>query len=245
MLTSERKSGPPFMGVGQSAVGRPPGAGPGPDRWRRGCQCLLLALGSGLLIGCATPGHRSNGLLDQALGVLGLQRADVTAPTQPPAGSQTSTAPLVTRRVTLRVHAGQVLNLGETGTSLPVVLRLYKLRNREAFEQLPYAAFSRAAPADLANFTSDIVETRELVFLPGQRHEVIENLEPQVRFIAVVGLFRSPAPQRWRAIFDAQSAAPSSITLGLHGCALSVAAGQALDMAPELMRVAGVRCEGA
>jgi type VI secretion system protein VasD len=142
------------------------------------------------------------------------------------------------------MHAGQVLNLGVTGQSLPLVLRLYKLRDRAAFDQLPYMAFAQSSGADFMNFSADVVETRELVFIPGQRYEAVENMEPNVQYFAVVALFRAPVEQRWRVIFDAKSAATTGITLGLHGCAISVAAGQAPEMPVELMRVAGVRCDG-
>lgn len=243
-----RRSRHLFEGEEQRMVASAACAGARRRRLRQGLQGLLLALGSSALGGCVTAAQRGDGLLDQALGVVGLQRSSVAAATaaaaDDPAIPRYSPSSKVTRRVTLRVHAGQVLNLSAAGASLPVVLRLYKLKTRSAFDQLPYAAFSRAQAGDLGNSSADVVETRELVFLPGQRHAMVESLEPHVRFIAVVALFRAPSPQRWRAVFDAQSAAASDITLGLHGCALSVATGPALDMPPELMRVAGVRCDG-
>lgn len=243
MFTSTRRGRHLFEGEEQRRAASWAVRGARWQRLRQGLQGLLLALGSDALGGCAMATQRGDGLLDQALGVMGLQWSSVAA-ADDPAGPRSSPSAKVTKSVTMRVHAGQVLNLSAAGASLPVVLRLYKLKNRTAFDQLPYAAFSRAQAGDLGNPSADVVETRELVFLPGQRHEMVESLEPHVRFIAVVALFRAPSPQRWRAVFDAQSAAASDITLGLHGCALSVATGQALDMPPELMRVAGVRCDG-
>jgi type VI secretion system protein VasD len=216
--------------------------------WRAALQrdlCrLLVLLGGGLVAGCGSLPDGRSGVLDQALSVIGLQRSAPAGGLTGLPNVMTSSASVVTKRVLVRVHAGHVLNLGATGRSLPLVLRLYKLRDRTAFDQMPYAAFSRSSGADSMNFSADVVETRELVFIPGQRYEVVENLEPNVQYFAVVALFRAPVEQRWRVIFDAKSAATTGITLGLHGCAISVSAGQAPEIPVELMRVAGVRCDG-
>lgn len=252
MLTLKRPIRHLFAGAEADRLAQAGGAGPKPVRLCQGLLSLLLALGSAVLQGCATGTHQGNGLLDQALGMVGLQRASVAEAMDDASGGRSMSPQKATNRVTLRVHAAQVLNLSAAGAPLPVVLRLYKLKSRSAFEQMPYTAFSRAQAADFGSLAADTVETREMVFLPGQRYEVVETLEPNVRFIAVVALFRSPSPQRWRAIFDVSPAAVSSgaiatatpITLGLHGCAISVATGQALDMPAELTRVAGVRCDG-
>lgn len=247
MLTLKRRTRHSFAGGGADRLAQAGIAEPKLGRLRQGLLSLLLALGNAALQGRATSTHQGNGLLDQALGMVGLQRASVAA-ADDASGARPTSPQKVTNHVTLRVHAAQVLNLSAAGASLPVVLRIYKLKSRSAFEQMPYAAFSRAQAADFGSLATDIAETRDIVFLPGQRYEVVETLEPNVRFISVVALFRSPSPQRWRAIFDVSPATAVSpippITLGLHGCAISVATGQALDMPPELTRVAGVRCDG-
>jgi type VI secretion system protein VasD len=110
---------------------------------------------------------------------------------------------------------------------------------------LPYAAFQAQESGNHAEPSAEVVESQELVLAPGQKYEVVQTLAAEVNYLAVVVLFRTPVPQRWRFIFDAKSAADTGISLGLHGCAASVAAGQALDMPLELTRVAGVRCDGA
>lgn len=77
---------------------------------------------------------------------------------------------------------------------------------------------------------------------PGQKYEVVETMPPEAAYVAVAAMFRAPAPQRWRFVFDTQAAARGGLTLGLHGCAISVSNGQALGVAPEMTRLAGVRC---
>jgi len=202
---------------------------------------LGLVFGWAALCGCnSVPGDRG-GLFDRTLYVLGLQRTDAVS-LQAQGTSSSQPVQNGPQRVGLRLHAGQVLNLSEQGQSLSVVVRLFKLRERAAFEQAPYAAFQKNQAGHYLELSTDILESRELVLTPGQKYEVVETLGPDVHYFAVVILFRLPAEQRWRFIFDAKAAAVTGLTLGLHGCAASVAAGQPLDTPIEMMRVAGVRC---
>jgi type VI secretion system protein VasD len=206
----------------------------------------VLAL-IGALGGCASPSSnpsspQGGGLVDRALQLTGWQK-----PALPDAMSQLPPLPLPSnaRSVTLRLHAGEVLNVDAQGRSLALVARVYKLRASDTFLQAPHEAFQQdpARHKELP-FAQDVVDMREVVLTPGQRLDGIETLGPEVKAIAVVALFRAPAPQRWRFVFDTASATRTGITMGAHGCALSVAQGQPLDAAPETLRVAGVRCTG-
>lgn len=150
-------------------------------------------------------------------------------------------------KVTVRLHAGDVVNTTTDGRSLSVVARIYKLRDRTAFEQLSYEALqdtgaSGARTGAQPDWARDVVETKEVVLAPGQRFEVVETVPPEAPYVAVVALFRAPAPQRWRFVFDTKAAGQTGLTLGVHACALSVAAGQPLGAAPDALRLAGVHC---
>lgn len=150
--------------------------------------------------------------------------------------------PSASRKVTLRLHAGTVLNTDAEGRSLSIVARIYKLKDKANFESAPYTDFMELKPSKIPEFASDIVEVREVVLTPGKQYDVIETVGADAPYIAVVALFRAPAAQRWRFVFDTRSAASSGVTMGVHGCALSVSTGQPLGVAPELTRVAGVTC---
>ena len=144
----------------------------------------------------------------------------------------------------MRLHAGDILNTTTDGRSLSVVARIYKLRDRTAFEQVPYDALQEPrASSTPPDWMRDVVEAKEIVLTPGQKFEVVETVPPEAPYVAVVALFRSPAPQRWRFVFDTKSAAQTGLTLGLHACAVSVAAGQPIGAIPDSMRLAGVRCQ--
>ncbi|HSW04174.1 type VI secretion system lipoprotein TssJ [Aquabacterium sp.] len=193
---------------------------------------LLPVVVATLVSGCAATG---GGPLDKAMELVGLKKPEVP-------DSLPKELPVLTRKVALRLHAGDRLNTDAQGRSLSIVARVYKLRASTAFLQLPYEAFS-LSPSDRSSpLGQEVIDVREVTLTPGQRHEVIETLPIEATHLAVVALFRAPAEQRWRFAFDAKTAAASGITLGLHGCAMSVAEGQAVNTAPEVARLAGVRC---
>lgn len=149
--------------------------------------------------------------------------------------------PELERKVSLRLHAGDRLNTDPQDRSLSVVVRVYRLKDASAFLAAPQEAFRDAATERQA-FGDDLLDVRELVLTPGQRHEVLESLPRNVGHLGVVAKFRAPADGRWRFAFASASAADTGITLGLHACAISVSAGQPVNTPPELLRLAGVNC---
>lgn len=206
---------------------------PADPRLRGRTGALLASMLLMLLAGCSSTG---GGPLDKAMEIVGWKKPELPdgVPMEPP---------LLPRKVALRLHAGELLNTDGQGRSLSIVARVYKLRASTNFLQQPYEVFSGAANDRSSPLAQEVVEMRELTLTPGQRYEVIESLPPEATQLAVVALFRSPAEQRWRFVFDAKGSVANGITLGLHGCAMSVAEGQVIDAAPELRRLAGVRCK--
>lgn len=188
------------------------------------------------LSACASTSSEG-GVLDKAMQLVGLSKP----PVKPGPDVTAMSAPKPTQ-VTLRIHAGQVLNIDSKGQSLSLVARIYKLRSYATFVQTPYAAFQRDGDAGGA-LDKEVVEMREIVLTPGQKYEMIETMTAEATHIAVVGLLRASDPRRWKFVFDAREAARTGITIGAHGCALSVAVGEPLLAAPESRRLAGVRCQ--
>jgi type VI secretion system protein VasD len=198
----------------------------------------IPALATLVLSACGST--QSGGTVDKALDLVGLQRPTPPAITSS-SESAVRSAPTASK-VTVRLHAGDVLNTTTDGRSLSVVARIYKLRDRTSFEQISYDALQDPRGAPQSDWMRDVVETKEIVLTPGQKFEVVETVPPDAPYVAVVALFRAPAPQRWRFIFDTKGAAQTGLTLGVHACALSVASGQPVGAAPDSLRLAGVRC---
>jgi type VI secretion system protein VasD len=203
---------------------------PSPHQRRGGAACVLLAL-SLLLASCA-----SGGVLDKGLELVGLKKPEL-----PPELESELQKIELQRKVTLRIHAGQLLNTDTAGRPLSLVARIYKLRSISQFNQATYAMFT-AAGADKPAFSEDVVSVQEVVLTPGQKYEVIETLPTSTTHLAVVALFRAPDSQRWRFVFETRAAAKTGLTLGAHACAMSVSQGEPVGVQPETLRLAGVQC---
>lgn len=195
-------------------------------------RCARVAL---LCVPLALAACASGGIFDKSLEIVGLMKK----PEVPPEVEAELAKIQARRQVTLRMHAGQNLNSDANGRGLSLVTRIYMLRATSQFSQAGYAAF---ASADRAAFADEVVSTKEVVLTPGQKYEVVETLAPEATHLAVVALFRSPDALRWRYVFDAKAAAKSGVTIGLHGCALSVSSGEPVNVPPDAQRLAGVRC---
>jgi type VI secretion system protein VasD len=184
-----------------------------------------------LLAACASKDGGS--LASSALEAVGLKKP---APPPPPPESQQPP-----RNVALRLHAAKRLNVNARGDALALLVRVYKLRQRAAFEQAPYAAF-QSPQAERDAFGADLVEAKEFTLVPGQQLEISEKMAREAAFLGVVALFHTPARDGWRLGFAAPDAEKSGVTVGLHACAMSVGLGAAAIGVPD-KPLALVRCQ--
>lgn len=199
-------------------------------RKRSAAACVLFGLGA-LLAGCA-----SGGVLDKGLELVGFKKPEI-----PPELESAAQKIELQRKVTLRIHAGQLLNTDTVGRPLSLVTRIYKLRSLSQFNQATYAMFT-ASGSDKPVFFEDVVSVEEVVLTPGQKYEVIETMPSSATHLAVVALFRVPDSQRWRFVFETRAAAKTGLTLGAHACALSVSQGEPIGVQADTLRLAGVQC---
>ena len=161
--------------------------------------CVLLA-------GCAGGSGATPGGLLEATGLR--KPPPVPEAQQPP------------RNVALRLHAARRLNVDPRGQPLALLVRVYKLRQRTAFEQAPYAAFL-TPQSEREALGADLLEVRELTLVPGQQLELNEKLPREVGWLGVVALFHSPPAKGWRLAFATTEAEKAGVTIRLHACAMS------------------------
>jgi type VI secretion system protein VasD len=135
-------------------------------------------------------------------------------------------AQLPPRSVALRLHAAKRLNLDRRGQSLALLVRVYKLRERAAFDGAPYAAFL-SPQQEREALGADLLEVRELTLVPGQQLELNEKLPREAGWLGVVALFHSPLQQGWRLAFAARESEQTGVTIGLHACAMTTSASSA------------------
>lgn len=191
------------------------------------CVCLLLN-------GCSAISAVSmvTKVADVALEAAGLKKPDL------PELPELQKPP---RNVSLKLHAGSNLNAGPGNNSFSLVARIYKLKQTGTFYSAPYEAFSSPEKEKLA-LGADLLEVREVNLIPGQLYEVNEKVSRESGYIGIVTLFRTPAPQRWRATFSAKDAEASGVTLGVHACSLTLGKGAALELPNPAMLTAPARC---
>jgi type VI secretion system protein VasD len=191
------------------------------------CKQFLLGLAVLLLGGCSTVSGEPSTLskmADLALEAVGMKKPEVPAVPEMPEMQKPP------RKVALRLHAGSNLNAGATDTPLSLITRIYKLRQTAAFYATPYDSFL-SPEKEKAALGADLIEVREINLVPGQVYEVTETVSREAGYIAVVTMFMSPAPKRWRIAFAAADAETMGITLGLHACSLTLGKGAASDLA--------------
>lgn len=187
---------------------------------------LILAACAALLCGCA-------GTAGTMVGAA-LQLAGAKAPAELPDAQKPP------RNVAITLHAGANLNAGGRSHALALVAKIYKLRQSAAFEQAPYDGFlSPQREKELLG--ADLVEVKEVLLVPGQRYEVLEKVSREAYYIGVVGLFRTPAPQRWRLAFAAADAERAGIAIGMNACAMSVGNGSGGTGGP--LHAPAARCD--
>jgi type VI secretion system protein VasD len=176
------------------------------------CALLMLAFTfAAALTGCGNAPHGS--FANAALGAVGLRKAAGLPESQQPP-----------RNVPLRLHAATRLNVNERGQPLALAVRLYKLRQKDAFEEAPYAAFLDPQQ-ERERLGADLLDVREIMMVPGQHYEVTEKVAREAGHVGIVALFHNPAAGHWRTTVSSAEAERNGVNIGLHACAMSVAGG--------------------
>jgi type VI secretion system protein VasD len=167
--------------------------------------CLLLALN---LAGCAATGK-----VKEAIG----KAAEAVGMKTPAA----ETGPI---KVPLRIFAGENLNAGSGNRPIALVLKVYQLRDSNAFEQTGYNQFLDAAKEKTA-LGDDLISSHEVLVLPGQSYDLVETTQPTAAYIGVVALFQAPTSSRWRLSFESKGSQKKGISVGVHACAMTTTDG--------------------
>ncbi|WP_429499100.1 type VI secretion system lipoprotein TssJ [Robbsia andropogonis] len=181
----------------------------GEKRWLRitlGVACAI-ALG-----GCAAGVGLIGTAGSAALQAVGIGKPPVPDSQKPP------------RQITLTLDAGTNLNAGTSKRGVALVVRLYALKDPTSFQQAPFDTFLDP-DKEKQVLGQDLIQVREVTLIPGQRYTSTEKVPYEAGAFGVVALFRQPATQRWRLVFDPKKSEKSGILIGMHACAMTVTAG--------------------
>ncbi len=104
-----------------------------------------------------------------------------------------------TKPVRLALISTKQLNVNDEGAPLPVIVRVYQLRNKDKFEQ---GSFTALWKSDKELLESDLLERKELTLHP--ESEVMLELEVETKkgaeYIGVLALFRKPDNDAWKKV---------------------------------------------
>lgn len=124
--------------------------------------------------------------------------------------------------IPVRLYGGDNLNAGSGYQAYSLVVRIYHLRDTQRFYEASLQDFLDD-DAEARALRNDLISVSEVVLTPGAHHLIEARVPEQAKAIGVVGLFRSPARERWRFAFDVteKPVIKSGLTLGFHACAVT------------------------
>ncbi|HET7868461.1 MAG TPA: type VI secretion system lipoprotein TssJ [Burkholderiaceae bacterium] len=122
--------------------------------------------------------------------------------------------------VSARITAAPGLNADTRKRPSPLVLRVYELAGRNAFDTSDFVSLYERDKDTLA---ADLVTRDELVLQPGEVREWKKTLAPQTRFIAVIGAYREIERANWRAVLPIKTVARNALVIQAEDLAVKLA----------------------
>ena len=119
-------------------------------------------------------------------------------------------------------EASSIINRDSSGKSLSLVLHIYQLKSVDQFNRLTFDTLSNGkTPAELLGGT--LVTHSEFILLPGKTSTLPITLQAETQFIGVVGFFRKPDSQFWRALVSGQALRDSkTLSIKAQDCYLQI-----------------------
>lgn len=100
-------------------------------------------------------------------------------------------------RLMLHAEASQQLNMDANSNSLSVQVRVYQLRDKQAFVQANFIKLWQSPKQALGD---SLLASREFDVGPGQTRRLLIKGDPSAQYIAAIAIFRKPMSRHWRAI---------------------------------------------
>lgn len=121
----------------------------------------------------------------------------------------------------INASANPLINRDTSGEPLSVVIHLYQLRGRSAFDQLSFdtAANSRD---EREVFGDEFIARTEMVVVPGATQTLADKLASDARYVGITGLFRQADGQNWRYLVDAKAVRRKGLHFVVEDCHLKM-----------------------
>lgn len=131
-----------------------------------------------------------------------------------------ASAPPPPKMLSLTIHALPALNPDAHGRPTPVLLRIYELRARDAFDR---ATFFELYDHDARVLGNAVLDRAEIAVSPGETVPFVRSLDPATRAVAVMAAYERIDEAKWRAsvVLGNPPAAELSATLGSSAVTLA------------------------
>lgn len=117
------------------------------------------------------------------------------------------------------VAAASSANRGPAGQALPIVVRLYELKAQGAFSG---ADFFSLYDRESETLGGELVAREELTLAPGQSSQVRKPLNPEARYLGVLGAFRDIDRASWRGLVPLISGKDNNLDVAVDATAIRV-----------------------
>ena len=111
------------------------------------------------------------------------------------------------------------VNPDRAGRPSPIVVRVYELKSVAAFNGADFFALFDSEQAALSG---ELVGREEFQLQPAETRQYQRQLQPETKFIGVVGAFRDLEQARWRQTAPVPKKSKPTITIGLQARAVAV-----------------------
>jgi type VI secretion system protein VasD len=109
-----------------------------------------------------------------------------------------------------KITATPTLNADVRSRPSPIVMRVYELAARNAFDT---ADFVSLYERDKETLAADLVSREEIVLQPGETRDWKKKLAPATKFIAVVAAYREIERANWRTVQPVKQEAVNKLSI--------------------------------
>lgn len=106
-------------------------------------------------------------------------------------------------RLELAVNAASDVNPDDRGRAAPIVVRLYELKNDNAFEAADFFTLEKREKTVLAD---DVVKRDEFQLRPGEHRKIVRRPDRETTAIGVIAAYRDLPNAVWRSVYTMPAA---------------------------------------
>lgn len=123
--------------------------------------------------------------------------------------------------IELTVIAAPDANADPAGNGLPVVVRIYELKNTGRFDG---ADFYSLYDNEATTLESDLIAREQLDMRPGQAREIVRKADTGTQYLGVLAAFREIDQSQWKLVLPLKQNKNNIISLHVWADSLSVSA---------------------